>query len=227
MSSAEKKNKKQAESKASLKRDSKGHFAKSDKAKKNAPDDGKVKINIAPEKNGKKPEDSDKESEPRVIGVMKITETKSSATGTTSRTTTYNLKSDGTRETVTSCEEGVKIGDNSTRPQMEHSISPDLETIASQNPARIEVGGHPYYSNKYVADAQAAAVRNTTPSDFDILARLQKVNELIEQRKRLRRREMAKRLARGTAQIIMWALTMGILACAGVGIYTLGTQVCR
>jgi hypothetical protein len=61
MSSTEKKNNKQAESKASIKRDSKGHFAKSDEAKKNAPDDGKVKINIAPEKNGKKPEDLDKE----------------------------------------------------------------------------------------------------------------------------------------------------------------------
>lgn len=219
MASANKKNQKSKSPKNAPKRDAKGHFAK----KSAASDTPKSKASEAKSYGpgeGKKDDGSD------VIGILRITRTEESATGSTSKTTTYNIKSDGTREKVDEYGEGSK-NCNPSEPQGKDCLVPVLQAIEAQNPPKIIVGGHPYFSEKYVEDAKKAAARDATPSFAELAAGLQRVSVLHEQCKRLRRRELAKKLAQVSSKVIMWGLSLGLVALASVGIYTLGMHAFR
>ena len=219
MARANKKNQKSKSPKNAPKRDAKGQFAK----KSAASDTPKSKASEAKSygpREGKKDDGSD------VIGILRITRTEESATGSTSKTTTYNIKSDGTREKVDEYGEGSK-NCNPLEPQGKDCLVPVLQAIEAQNPPKIIVGGHPYFSEKYVEDAKKAAARDATPSFAELAAGLQRVSVLHEQCKRLRRRELAKKLAQVSSKVIMWGLSLGLVALASVGIYTLGMHAFR
>ena len=219
MARANKKNQKSKSPKNAPKRDAKGQFAK----KSAASDTPKSKASEAKSYGpgeGKKDDGSD------VIGILRITRTEESATGSTSKTTTYNIKSDGTREKVDEYEEGSK-NCNPSEPQGKDCLVPVLQAIEAHNPPKIIVGGHPYFSEKYVEDAKKAAARDATPSFAELAAGLQRVSVLHEQCKRLRRRELAKKLAQVSSKVIMWGLSLGLVALASVGIYTLGMHAIR
>ena len=219
MASANKKNQKSKSPKNAPRRDAKGQFAKksaaSDTPKSKA---GEAKSHGPGE--GKKDDGSD------VIGILRITRTEESATGSTSKTTTYNIKSDGTREKVDEYEEGSK-NCNPSAPQSKDCLVPVLKAIEAQNPPKIIVGGHPYFSERFVEDAKKAAASNSIPSFAEFVAGMRRVEDLRDQCKRLRRREIAEKLAKKCAKVVMWTLTLGLIACAGVGVYVLGGQAFR
>ena len=223
MASANKKNQKSKSPKNAPKRDAKGQFAK----KSAASDTPKSKASEAKSYGpgeGKKDDGSD------VIGILRITRTEESATGSTSKTTTYNIKSDGTREEVSASEEGIGFSNcarETPAPKGNDGIYPCIHAIEKHNPPKIIVGGHPYFSEKYVEDAKKAAARDATPSFAELAAGLQRVSVLHEQCKRLRRRELAKKLAQVSSKVIMWGLSLGLVALASVGIYTLGMHAIR
>ena len=219
MARANKKNQKSKSPKNAPKRDAKGQFAK----KSAASDTPKSKASEAKSYGpgeGKKDDGSD------VIGILRITRTEESATGSTSKTTTYNIKSDGTREKVDEYGEGSK-NCNPSEPQGIDCLVPVLKAIEAQNPPKIIVGGHPYFSEKYVEDAKKAAARDATPSFLEIAAGIQRVKEQNNQYKHLKRHKLAQKLAHVSAKCIMWGLTAGLIALASFGIYTLGCQAFR
>ena len=197
--------------------------------------DGTVKINIAaggaPQdhkeaaQGSRNPEDQDKESAASVIGVLKISRTEQTATGTTSKTTTYNIKSDGSREKVETQLTGCDFGsERNCAMDKQSGLNATLGVIEAENPAQIIVGGHPYFSEKYVAEAQASAARDVTPSFHEIVAGLLRVQELADSAKRQRNRDIAKKMARVTAKVLMWMIALGLVYFAGVGIYALATH---
>lgn len=243
MSKKEDKGKKPEEKKTDKKpaRDEKGHFTKkSDDGK-----DGKVEIKIAKEKSKNPYAEPVSYGKPEVdiVGRVSISHTEFTPTGSTTETSEYTLNSDGSMSSE-HYEEGDKNCCKSEKKCYSDSRAPIfdvLNEIGKSYPPSITVSGHQYYSEPFVmkrlhemalcaAEVAASEIvkakeprKNATEPLEDKADGQECPNPLPQadaQSPKAKRHDIARRMSRFVANVLLWIIATGLAVSAIQGLRT-------